>query len=54
MKERNLDEYLKEIGKAEMLSIDEERAVMKYDLKADYKFIAYALCRRPAGILLIL
>ena len=97
MKERNLDEYLKEIGKAEMLSIDEERnlvkavqqkgldcdemkrlekanarfvvsvanqyqdkgltiwelieagteglrkAALKYDLKADYKFMAYAV-----------
>ena len=97
MKERNLDEYLKEIGKAEMLSIDEERnlvkavqqkgldcdemkrlekanarfvvsvanqyqdkgltiwelievgteglrkAALKYDIKADYKFNAYAV-----------
>ena len=97
MKERNLDEYLMEIGRAELLSIDEERelvkavqmkgveceemkrlektnarfvvsvanqyqdkgltlmelvdagmvglrrAAMKYDLKTDFKFIAYAV-----------
>ena len=97
MEERNLDEYLAEIGKAELLSIDEERelvkavqmkgveceemkrleeanarfvvsvanqyqdkgltiwelieagteglrkAALKYDLKADYKFMAYGV-----------
>ena len=29
MKERNLDEYLMEIGRAELLSIDEERELVK-------------------------
>lgn len=97
MKERNLDEYLSEIGRAELLTIDEElelvkavqekgveceemkrlekaearvvvsvarqyqdkgltiwelieagteglrKAALKYDLKADYKFMAYAV-----------
>ena len=97
MKDKKLDEYLEEIGKAEILSIDEElklvkavqqkgtdcdemkqlekadarfvvsvanqyqnkglalmelieagmvglrRAAMKFDLKSDYKFIAYAV-----------